>query len=571
MPPELRLLVALSAVSVGCTGEIIESPKPDGAEPASGIGDSPQAAPTRFECKGAPATSRIQKLSNRVYVASLGAIVSDFAPTLLSNPSLVGLLAQLPNDLESGRETTEVLASQQVSLYADVAFRVGTLLGQTPAALHALPGTSGCLSQAPVSPTCFDGFVSELGRRILRRPVTAAERTALLALSNDPAAQSTADKVTLVVAALLQAPDFLYEIYDAQPFDAFSYASRLSLILTGAPPDASLRAAADDGTLLSDVSVAAAQVDRLLATGNGHQMVLRFFREWMRYDAFDAFTYPHAVAAGLDTSHLQADMVAEVEALLTDVTFSHRTVGDLLTTPETRFDSAALAQVYGITNPSGVKAMLPQARRAGLLTRAAFLSKRSGTMTSPVLRGKLVLTQLLCATVSPPPASVVPVLTPLMPGEYLTTRDHLARTTEVPGSVCANCHTHLNHLGFPLEHYDTLGRYRDREDMFDEQGNPQGVSLPVDSKASSVDLDVAPVTVDDAVALSAQLATNVRVLRCTAQRWQEFLARRDAVAADGCVMNDSLDVLAPAAGPQGSLYDLVKQSVLSPSFKQWSN
>ncbi len=522
-------------------------------------------------------TNSIQRLSNREYKAAVTAILNDINSSLILDSQLQSYFQQLPTDIIGGKENTLVLSPNLISLQNDIAYRAGFLIGSSSAYTNTLPGTNGCLTNNSVTSTCLNNFINELGRRALRRPVTASERANLTTLFNDPAGTTLAIKVTMVVAALLDAPDFKYQIYDQgsakttnrTDLNAFEYASKLSFFLTGAPPDATLRSVSDNGTILSDPIVANAQIDRLLATPASRTNIIRFFREWMQYDQFDSFQYSTPFVNGISLENLKQDMTSEIDDFVADVTLGKKTYSDLMLSTQTKFNSNSLATIYGITNPAGAIRNLSSTQRAGLLTRAAFLTKRSGNLTSPVLRGKFLLTQILCGSIGAPPPDAPPSLDPLPTGSYITTRERVFSKTEQPGTSCIACHSRMNNLGYPFEHYDSLGRFRTVEAMYDSSGNALNITLPVNSIATSNELESTAITFDNSISLAQSLANNDKALSCFSLKWHEFQIRKTPTAEYNCAMNESLNTLYGSPTTQGSIFEMIKASVLSPSFKEW--
>lgn len=194
------------------------------------------------------------------------------------------------------------------------------------------------------------------------------------------------------------------------------------------------------------------------------------------------------------------------------------TLEALLTAP-TAFVSGALGWLYGVPDPTGAapeRRALDPARRAGLLTGAAFLARHGNTHEShPVRRGKVVFERVLCGEVHPPPPSI-PQVKP--PAADVTTRERYAQHARDP--FCAGCHEDFDALGFAFEHYDGIGSFRERDG-----------EKPVDASGEVTLAGGQTRRFRDAVELASILARSDDARRCVARQWFRYaLARREAAA-----------------------------------------
>jgi hypothetical protein len=212
----------------------------------------------------------------------------------------------------------------------------------------------------------------------------------------------------------------------------------------------------------------------------------------------------------------------ETELFLDDVVWSG--AGDLATifTAPYTFVNGALAQFYGIPNVTGdafQKVTLDATRRSGLLTQASILTLTTpGTRTDPVVRGKWVLTKILCGTIGDPPLDV-PKLPEPIPGQSV--RDRLALHREA--DQCQGCHALMDPLGFAFEHFDGVGLWRDQENgaAIDDSGEvPEG-------------FDVAG-PFNGVVELAQKVAQSRDVQNCYAGRYLNFAYGRAITQEDAC-------------------------------------
>jgi hypothetical protein len=170
-----------------------------------------------------------------------------------------------------------------------------------------------------------------------------------------------------------------------------------------------------------------------------------------------------------------------------------------------------LATLYGSSGGN-----LDPAQRAGILTRAGFLTVTGATDGShPIKRGIKIYRELMCRQLIPPPGVEIPPPEPASAGG--TTRERFARHAE---NECATCHLVIDPLGFAFERYDGIGRYRDMDN-----------GAPVDS-SSSTTLDGVAVSFNDAVGLSQALAASAEVQGCFAKQWTRYALDRLEVDLD---------------------------------------
>ena len=366
---------------------------------------------------------------------------------------------------------------------------------------------------------CASSFIQSFGAKAYRRPVGADEAARLLALFKDARTTLKLDfneSIRVLVEAIVQAPGFLYR-WELGPNAAtlegnvakltpYEVASRLSYFLWRSMPDKTLLDAAAQGSL-KDATAVADQAKRLLSDPKAQDTVASFFDEWLGLEELpdrpkDAKVYPEFGDA------LATAMLDENHAFVTSVLFGgDATFNALLAGTSTKL-SAAVAPIYGAA--AGTTSLNP-AQRAGLLTRAGFLTLTgSPTGSHPVKRGRRVFERILCGTLPPPPNNVPPAKPASAGG---TTRQ---RFEEHDMNPCAQgCHTIMDPLGFPFEHYDGIGRYRDMDN-----------NLPVNS-VTTVSIDGASHTVADAVELSKILAASPTAQGCFAAQWARFALVRD--------------------------------------------
>jgi hypothetical protein len=321
---------------------------------------------------------------------------------------------------------------------------------------------------------CARKAIESVMRRAYRRPVTSAEVDAkykLVALARKEG-DSIDEGVRLALEAILVSPDFLFHIErdpkavpgvsaNSHPLNDYELASRLSYFLWGSMPDAELSRLADQGRL-REPGVLQKQVTRMMADPKASNLVDNFAAQWLQLRNLGR-TKPDPQRFPTVDDELLDDMRKETTMFVSAIIQEDRSVLDFLDAPFT-FVNGILARHYGISGVSGEdfqRVMLDGEQRGGLITQGAILTVSSyPTRTSPPVRGKWVLENLLGAAPPPPPANV-PVLNETNLGKTVSMRERMEQHRK--DSACSVCHNQLDPIGFGLESYDAVGAWRDKD------------------------------------------------------------------------------------------------------------
>ena len=323
---------------------------------------------------------------------------------------------------------------------------------------------------------CAEEILSTLARRAYRRPATAADLDTLLAFYEEGRAAGDFDAgIEMALRRLLVSPEFLFRI-ERDPEGAvpnavyrisdLELASRLSFFLWSSIPDDELIAAAAAATL-RDPGVLERQVRRMLADPRAEALVTNFAAQWLYLRNLPAVSPDFIVFPDFDET-LRRALREETELFFDSIIREDRSVLDLLTADYT-FLNERLAKHYGIPNVYGShfrRINLPRdSPRGGLLGQGSILAVTSyATRTSPVVRGKWILDNLL-GTPPPPPPAAVPPLSDEGSDAMLSMRERMVEHRRNP--VCASCHAIMDPIGLSLENFDAIGRYRDRTAGFE--------------------------------------------------------------------------------------------------------
>ena len=314
-------------------------------------------------------------------------------------------------------------------------------------------------------------------RKAWRRPVNEADLEKPMAFFREgrETGGSFDSGIEMALSGILVSREFLFRVErDPQsvppntpyPLSDLELASRLSFFLWSSLPDAELLAAAERGEL-GDPAVLESQARRLLADPRSESLVTNFADQWLYLRNLDTITPDGRLFPGFDDNLRQA-FRKETELLFESVLREDRSVLDLLRTDET-FLNERLAKHYGIPHVYGTRfrrvSLDADTPRGGLLRHGSILTVTSyATRTSPVIRGNWIL-ENLTGTPPPPPPPNVPALEDNDVAADLPIRERLAAHREQ--AACASCHNIMDPVGFALEHYDAVGRWRTMD-----RGNP---------------------------------------------------------------------------------------------------
>ena len=326
---------------------------------------------------------------------------------------------------------------------------------------------------------CAERILSTLARRAFRRPVTAADTAAPLAFYND-VRQGGGDfdaGIRAGVARILASPSFLYRVErspetlaagGAHRITDLELASRLSFFLWSSIPDDQLLNLAAQGRLRQP-AVLAAQVKRMVEDPKADAFMNAFAGQWLQLRSLEAKVAPDLLMFPHFDDNVRKAFRRETELFFASVVRGDRPVTDLLTANYT-FMNERLARHYGVKGIYGERfrrVEIADDNRRGLLGHGSLLSVTSvATRTSPVIRGKFILTTLMGQHEPVPPPNV-PALDESAPAAKPTSvRQRVEQHRRNP--VCASCHRSIDPLGFSLENFNAVGQWRERT----EDGNP---------------------------------------------------------------------------------------------------
>jgi hypothetical protein len=413
----------------------------------------------------------------------------------------------------------------------------------------------GCTPQANLSDTCVDTYVRTFGKRAFRRSLSDAEVQQWVKVARDAAmmAGTAAYGLSTLTSGFLQSPNFLYRVEqnaldpsnDRLKYDGRSMADRLAFLLTGGPPSAELLTAAESGQLDTVEGVRTAATPLLNDPGLVGRLT-SFFFEYMQAELVMSAEKDPELFPNFNES-LKTSMREGTRLFLERVVLAPGTDVRALFDSNQIIADATLAPIYGVTAPAsgfGQFTAPPEQGRVGLMGQAGMIAAHSKPdHSSPTARGVFMLHAFLCTAAPPPDGNVntAPERDPT-----LTTRQNLERHRT--DEACAGCHALFDPLGMALEHFDSIGRYRETEN-----------GLTIDPSG----------TLDDGTAIngSQELGTALRnspaVTECVLRNFYRNVNGRDDDVHDPQIAN-----MLTTLSSRGYVFrDLIADFVVSDAFR----
>jgi hypothetical protein len=311
--------------------------------------------------------------------------------------------------------------------------------------------------------------LNAFAEKAYRRPLTDADRQPIHALYDKRLAEKASPRQAALdaVKLILCSPSFLYlsEITDesAKALKPHDLATRLSFALWATPPDEALLASAKSGKLTQDAELKK-HIERMLSDERINGFVHGFLDSWLNLRDLGSQPPPREVVRSYYAEDLPSSMKAEARLFFRDLLKNNGSVTQFIDA-ETTFVDKKLAKLYELPEAKTLRladgfkkvSLKGNTHRGGLLGMAAVLTvSANGVETSPVTRGVWV-TENILGIPPPPPPDVVPAIDPDVSGAT-TIRERLAKHST--DRACAECHRKIDPLGFSLEAYDPIGRWR---------------------------------------------------------------------------------------------------------------
>lgn len=373
------------------------------------------------------------------------------------------------------------------------------------------------------------GIFSKLAPKVYRRPATSAEIDKLVSIAElaHRNGESFDRCIQLGITAMLVSPSFLFRVEHTDSkgnLDDFAIATRLSYFLWSTTPDQTLLDLAMTRHL-NDPAELRRQVKRMLADFRATALADNFAAQWLQFRKLETVS-PDRKQFGSFTSGIRRAMEMETKLFFQNIASEDKPVTEFLSANYS-FINGALANYYGIAGIEGSnfrRVDLP-ANRVGILTQASVLTVTSNpTRTSPVKRGKWILENILNAPTPPPPPNVGVLKDDSKAVASASVRQRLEAHRNDP--ACANCHKQMDGLGFALENFDAIGRWRTKDGAFpiDATGElPGGIKFD------------GPVQLRDLL-----LARKDEFVKCLAEKLLTYGIGRGMELPDNCNIDDIL-------------------------------
>lgn len=448
-------------------------------------GDAPGTpAPLSFTGTGEPGSSDWESYMLFQEAAGLEVTVPVTAGPGLITASFVRQRFEeegIPQPSQGGRlnANSEVYLDYQKVHAVEIAGPYSIDMGNSSSPSRSL--IFSCYPQEITQETpCAQEILSRMARRAYRRSIDADDTALLMSFFNQGREHigSFDGGIQFALEYLLSDPDFLIRSYTPSQelahsagtgLDDFELASRLSFFLWSSGPDDELLSLAEAGQLAESASYRD-QVRRMLSDDRATKTLVEdFAAQWLNLRRLDEVQINTVIFPDYDDSLIEA-FREETQLFIADTLERDASILELLDS-DYSFLNERLAQHYGVEGVYGSRfrktALTNRSERGGLLAQGSLLAVTSYPgRTSPVLRGKWLLDNLL-GTPPPPPPPNVPILPDAESGQIpKSIRERLAQHREDP--ICSTCHTVIDPLGFALENFDVIGAWRE----FDESGIP---------------------------------------------------------------------------------------------------
>ena len=394
-------------------------------------------------------------------------------------------------------------------------------------------------------------ILAKFASRAYRRPATDAEVDRLVGFMEIAMKENAGflEGMQLAIQAALCSPRFLFRWEldpesmkpgDVRDLTDYEVASRLSYFLWSSMPDEELLGLAERGELRQNGNVAK-QAARMLQDWRSQAFVENFAGQWLQIrNMYDVAIDPDAFPRWDDS--LKPAMEQETQRFFAAIMKENRPVTDLLDADFT-FLNEKLARFYGIDGVKGDEfqrvTLPPGSARGGVLTQASvLLATSTPTRTSPVIRGKWILEQILGTPPPPPPPDVPPLPEQAQTNQSASLRQRLEQHRSAP--ECANCHAQMDPLGFALENFDATGAWRDKDGKFpiDPSGKIRGESGK---------------SFNGARELKGVLKENKKFVRCLTEKMMTYALGRGLEYFDKCAVTAIADDMPKAENRFGAL------------------
>jgi hypothetical protein len=542
-------LAALAFAAACYTGIDSDTAASSGADGGSGGDGGDDGGVGDLECNGGQRGSDNVAMRRKTRAELLQSLQAVVGPAIMQTATVGDAAALIPGDSPGDlvADFQNGHAYEHAHGMLVTAQAVAAEVADDDAASDAVFGECGATADL----ACAEAFVDTTGLRILGRPLDDARRQSIL--DGFVAEGEGIDGMKWLLARLVQSPEAVFHLEvprsdcDAAcldsfgglvPVDDWTVASRLSYALTGQGPDDGLLAAAAAGKLRSLAAVRPHAM-RLVQSEPARRKLAEIVDSWLTLGTLPDANTTVASVAGIDAEGLTEEAHQELlDYVAYMVLETDADATALLEAPLGFPRSERMAALYGSQVALGDEPVTLEGGHGGLLLRIAPLM--SGQLhTSPILRGAYVRKRLLCDEVpAPDPETVAAGLEELEHADrtMVSTRELIEELTSPP--LCASCHQLVNPIGFVVESFDPLGRWRNEEIVYDAEGN-ELARHPIDTHVDNPTLEEGgPTTLEGPADLMAALAESTKLRACIAERLVTHTQLRPVSDADECAIEE---------------------------------
>lgn len=487
---------------------------------------------------------------------------------------LDAFITQLPEEnISKSVETfTKPYSEIHLKVVADMSLKAAELMTANATTLNGfLSANSSCTNYTTVTDACVNDFIARFGLKVLRHTLSSADVTTFknfYATGSD-----NKDKFHSLFLAMLQMPEFLYHVevgtsgaggtnqnFDVSPQEI---ASRLSYHLWNTMPSDTLFAQAASGDL-KDATKLDAIVTTMLNDARSASKMKSFISYWLSIKNLPDPSQNANFLAGLDTTGLKAEMEREFYQFVDYIVWQQKKGFKELMTSDVSFaKTATLASIYEhalASNPDAATQKMGNGRK-GLLLRGPYLLLTSDR-THPFHRGVQLRKKILCDPLGSPDPGLLSQGPNVDTVEALITMTMQQRLTAKTASPnCMGCHSTINSLGFAMEEYDTVGRRRQNEKVYDLDGTYL-TQHPINTSITGLNIENgAPDSSMSGSELVDIVSNSDKGVSCfVRQAFQFYKMQMEDVQEDGCILTDMRDAV---SGSSGSIYQGLKKSVIN--------
>ncbi len=463
------------------------------------------------------------------------------------------------------------ISAEKIQAYFNIAKSLAN--SATSNSLRKTQIFGACSNNTNLSSSCLNDFLNNKATQIMRRPPNQTEIDFTQSIASSNTYGNTDEKLRAILMYYLQSPYFILRVelgsnssnissnLNLSPYET---ATRLSYQLTDSTPDIELLTAAKNNNLSDEQLKYHAR--RLLLSARGKKKAIESLLHWsLSSQTSDLSNLPESLLEGINTEGLEEAMVDEARKFIEHIVFDKNgRFSELLGSKKSFASHTGLAKIYNHVPVTGEEPLKFPGTRKGLLMRAPFLTW-TGPRTNIIKRGVEFQKRVLCNKIPEPTVDISDDRNSdaRSPAEALmhTNRDNIKELTKSP--ACMGCHSTINPTGFAYEEFDSLGRQRFDEQIFDEQGNFY-TSIPVDTTTYIPLPGNGTQLVNNASDLSDYIANSAIGNECLIRNIHRFYNEKKEETEDGCHLNNTFEKL---ANQKMSIIDVIVNIAVSKNLR----